>query len=57
MPAITVVRFSYSCPEEELAGPANDFVENVGPETEGLIWKIFLHQPEQRQAGGNLSLQ
>lgn len=52
MPAIVLVRFTYSCSEEELAGLARQFVDEVRPHTEGLVWKIFLHRPDERRTGG-----
>jgi hypothetical protein len=52
MPAIVVVRFTYSCSDDELARLARQYIEEVKPHVEGLVWKIFLHRPKDQQSGG-----
>ena len=47
-----IVNFSYSLSQEQLTAGAQHFAENVKPNVEGLIWKIFLNKPEERRAGG-----
>jgi Putative mono-oxygenase ydhR len=50
--AILIVNFSYALSQEQLLAGARNFAENVKPMVAGLIWKIFVNQPENRRAGG-----
>lgn len=52
MRTMVIIRFSYTCPREELEAMARDFAERVKPTIEGLIWKIFVHRPDERRGGG-----
>ncbi|MGW8370454.1 MAG: YdhR family protein, partial [Gammaproteobacteria bacterium] len=52
MNVIVVIRFTYSCSENELCELAMDFASNVKPNVDGLVWKIFLNDPERRRSGG-----
>lgn len=52
MQAMAVITFTYSCSQEELSGLAMDFAMNVKPNIEGLIWKIYLNDPDKRRSGG-----
>ncbi len=44
--------FAYALDRERLKAAAPDFAENIKPTVDGLLWKIFLNQPEQRRSGG-----
>ncbi|HSK72226.1 MAG TPA: YdhR family protein [Pyrinomonadaceae bacterium] len=50
--AVLIVNFSYSLTQDQLKAAAQDFAENVKPNVDGLIWKIFLNQPEKKRSGG-----
>jgi hypothetical protein len=52
MEAIVVVQFDYKCLQEELDALAVEFAERVKPTMDGLVWKIFLNEPEKHRAGG-----
>jgi hypothetical protein len=52
MEATAVIRFNYACSQDELSALALDFAENVKPAIDGLIWKIFLNEPEKHRSGG-----
>jgi hypothetical protein len=49
---IALVSFSYSCSQETLSDLAMDFATNVTPNIEGLIWKIYLNEPERKRSAG-----
>lgn len=52
MQAMAVITFTYSCNQEALSELAMDFATQVKPEVEGLIWKIFLNNPDHQRSGG-----
>lgn len=52
MQAMAVMTFTYSCNQQALSELAMDFATHVKPEVEGLIWKIFLNNPDDRRSGG-----
>jgi hypothetical protein len=52
MQAMAVITFTYSCSQETLSELAMDFATNVKPGIEGLLWKIYLNDPERRRSAG-----
>ncbi len=52
MQAMAVITFTYSCSQEELSKLAMDYATNVKPNVEGLIWKIYLNDPDSRRSAG-----
>lgn len=49
---IALVSFSYSCSQENLSDLAMDFATNVRPNIEGLVWKIYLNDPDRKRSAG-----
>jgi len=49
---IVAIRFTYSCSQETLSELAMDFATNVRPNVEGLVWKIYLNDPDRRRSAG-----
>lgn len=45
------INFRYHCPEVEMLQMASELVEPL-LEVDGLIWKIWTHNPEVNMAGG-----
>ncbi len=52
MQAMAVITFRYSCNQEALSELAMDFAITVKPDVEGLIWKIFLNDPDRQRSAG-----
>ena len=52
MDTMLMIRFRYSCSQEELSRLATDFATNVRPHVEGLVWKIYLNDPNERRSAG-----
>jgi len=47
-----VINFTYTCNEKTLSDLAMNFAAKVKPNIEGLIWKIFVNDPDRRHSAG-----
>lgn len=45
------INFEYHCPEDEMLQMASELVDPI-LEVDGLLWKIWTHNPDQDRAGG-----
>jgi hypothetical protein len=52
METIVVINFTYACNEKTLSDLAMNFAANVKPDIDGLIWKIFVNDPDRRHSAG-----
>ena len=52
METIVVINFTYACDEKTLSDLAMNFAANVKPDIDGLIWKIFINNPDRRHSAG-----
>ena len=52
MEAIVIINFTYDCNDKTLSDLAMNFAANVKPEVDGLIWKIFVNDPDRRHSAG-----
>ena len=49
---MAVITFTYSCSQEELSKLAMDYATNITPNVEGLVWKIYLNDADNRRSAG-----
>ena len=52
MQVVVLISFTYSCSQDDLTKLAMDFATNVKPNVEGLVWKIYLNDPERKRSAG-----
>lgn len=50
-PTLLLIRFHYSCSEEELADRSRKAAAPIS-HVPGLLWKIWIHDPDRTLAGG-----
>jgi hypothetical protein len=52
MQHIVSISFTYSFSQNSLSELAMEFATKVKPNVEGLIWKIYLNNPDRRRSAG-----
>lgn len=52
MQQIVFISFTYAFSQTSLSELATEFATNVKPNIEGLIWKLYLNDPERRRSAG-----
>lgn len=52
MQAMAVITFSYSCSQDSLHELATEFATSVKPHIDGLVWKIYLNDPDRKRSSG-----